>query len=90
MTGLDKFLARVYPRVSAILEQNARSDLFEGYDVIWEDDTQEATEMTIKLETNFDFVDANSANKQTNQKLKEAESKRSGGYDDEFQEFDDS
>ena len=60
MTGLDKFLSRVYPKIAQILEANAKSHAFDGYDVAWEEEVEE-TVMIHKLDTNFDFTDANNA-----------------------------
>ena len=57
-----------------------------------DDDSLEETVMTHKLVTDFDFVEANSVNKQTDKKLAEAEKKRRGnpasqGNDDDFDDF---
>jgi hypothetical protein len=60
--GLDEFIKRVMPRVQKALEKNAISDVFAGYDVIWED-INEDTELVHKLNTKFDFAEANDATK---------------------------
>ena len=92
IAGLDKWLNRMYPKIAAMLDQNLKSNIFAGYDVLWDDDSLEETVMTHKLVTDFDFVEANSVNKQTDKKLAEAEKKRRGnaasqGNDDDFDDF---
>jgi len=84
VVGLDKFLARVYPKIAEILEKNAKTDILAGYDVIWEDDSNEVTELVHKLTTEYDFAEANNATAKTLQKLKEAEGNTGAAGDDEF------
>lgn len=72
VVGLDKFLARVTPKLFQILEANAKSHIFDAYDVAWEDEVEE-TVMIHKLDTDFDFVEVNNATQKTLQKLKESE-----------------
>jgi hypothetical protein len=83
VTGLDKFLARVTPMLFQILEANAKSHIFDNYDVAWDDEVEE-TVMIHKLDTDFDFVDANTATQKTLQKLKESEKATSKNRDDDF------
>ena len=65
VVGLDKFLARVAPRMIKALEKNVAQDIYAGYDVIWEDDINEETELVHKLKTNYDFAEANNATAKT-------------------------
>ncbi len=58
---MEKFLAKVYPKISQILERNANVHIFDSYDVIWEDDVAEETELIHKLISNYDFSEANNA-----------------------------
>lgn len=83
-------MTKIYPKLAQILDQNAKSHTFDNYDVIWEDDAIEETELIHKLITDFDFIDANNATQKTLQKMKESE-KDAGGdfgggdnYDDDF------
>jgi hypothetical protein len=46
------------------LEANVKSNIFDTYDVAWEDEVEE-TVMIHKLETDFDFFDANNATQKT-------------------------
>ena len=64
VTGLDKFLARVTPKLFQILEANAKSHTFDTYDVAWEDEVEE-TVMIHKLDTDYDFTEANNATQKT-------------------------
>ena len=65
VTGLDKFLTKIYPKLAQILDANAKSHTFDNYDVIWEDDAIEETELIHKLTTDYDFIDANNATQKT-------------------------
>lgn len=91
ITGLDKFLTRIYPKLAQILDRNAASHVFDTYEVIWEDGAQDETELRYKLGTDYDFADANNATQKTLQKLKEAEKTQgtAGGDDDDFDDFND-
>jgi hypothetical protein len=40
---LEAFLRRVEPKVKEILLKNVQNHIFDTYDVIWDDDTIEAT-----------------------------------------------
>ena len=84
--GLDKFIDRVWPRVKNALEKNDVKDLFAGYDVIWED-VNEDTELVHKLNTKYDFAEANDATKAMLKKQKEAEGiddQQDDDFEDEF------
>jgi len=61
VVGLEKFLNKIYPKISLFLESNIQENIFDNYDVIWEDEAIEETELTHRLVTNYDFADANSA-----------------------------
>ena len=90
VNGIDKFLDKVYDKLSKILDRNATSHIFDTYDVIWEDGAQDETEIRYKLKTDFDFGEANNATQKTLQKLKDAEKNQgsgAGGYADD--DFDD-
>ena len=73
ITGLDKFLARVAPRVFQILDKNVKNDLLSAYDVSWDHGALEETELVHSLNTNYDFIDANTSTQMGLQKLKDAE-----------------
>ena len=91
VVGLDKFLARVWPRMQKALERNVASDIYAGYDVIWEDDTNEETVLVHKLKTSYDFAEANNATAKTLQMLKEADIAQGlhhDEFDDDFGDFD--
>lgn len=83
--GLDAFLSRVYPKMSKILEKNAANDILAGYDVIWEDELNEDTELVHKLKTEYDFHEANNATLKAVQKLKEADG--ADDFEDDFDEY---
>ena len=61
VTGLEKFLDRVAPRVERLLAQNAKNNIFDSYDVIWEDDVVEESDLVYRLLNPYDFVEANLA-----------------------------
>lgn len=92
---MEKFLAKVYPKISQILERNANIHIFDSYDVIWEDDVAEETELIHKLISNYDFCEANNATSKSLQKLKDSEkngklnSQSTNHDDDDFDEFND-
>ena len=75
VTGLEKFLDRVAPRVEKLLAQNAKNNIFEAYDVIWEDDVVEESDLVYRLLNPYDFIEANLATQQTLQQLKESDQK---------------
>ena len=74
---------RVYPKIVQLLDKNMNNDIFSGYDVIWEDDTQEQTEMVHRLRTEYDFAEANNALSKTLKMMKESE-----GQDFDDEDFD--
>jgi hypothetical protein len=65
-----------------VLERNIANDIFAGYDVIWEEDAFDTTEVVHRLVTEYDFSEANDSTAKTIQKMREAE-----GLDDD-DEFD--
>ena len=84
VVGLDKFLNRVMPRMQKAMDKNCAQDIYQGYDVIWEDDTAEYTELVYKLKTNYDFAEANNATAKTLQMQKEADIAQGIHQQDEF------
>lgn len=65
VTGLEKFLDRVAPRVEKLLAQNVKNNIFDSYDVIWEDDVVEESDLVYRLLNPYDFIEANMATQQT-------------------------
>ena len=61
VTGLEQFLNRIYPKISLMLENNMNNHIFDSYDVIWDAEVVEDTELIHKLQTDYDFDDANNA-----------------------------
>ena len=65
VTGLEKFLERVAPRIEKLLAQNVKNNIFDSYDVIWEDDVVEESDLVYRLLNPYDFIEANVATQQT-------------------------
>lgn len=61
VSGLEKFLERLRPKLARILDHNASSRIFDNYDVIWEDGALDETDVRYKIMTDFDFFEANDA-----------------------------
>jgi hypothetical protein len=60
MNRLEKWLEKVYPKVSQILEANLTQRAFDSYEVLWEEERDDIKEVHA-LKTDFDFFEANKA-----------------------------
>ena len=69
--ALDKWLGIIYPKISQLLEQNITQKVFDSYEVFWEEERGEV-ELWQKLQTNFDFKEANKATQKAINQVKAA------------------
>ena len=58
--ALSAWLTSIFPRVSQILDTNWKVKTFDNYEVFWEEERGEI-ELWHKLQTTFDFKEANKA-----------------------------
>lgn len=58
--ALAIWLQSIYPKISQLLETNYNSKIFDNYEVFWDEERGE-NELWQKMQTNYDFNEANRA-----------------------------
>lgn len=76
-------------KLERILEKNVSNNLFENYEVQWEEDDVDATEILYKLSNNYNFGDANEHQKKLNAKMKDAKKDDvdNDDFDNDFNDY---
>jgi|TARA_B110001450_G_C17517526_1_gene439122 hypothetical protein len=76
-------------KLEKILDKNVQKNIFADYEVQWEDDDVEATEILYKLSNNYNFGDANEHQKGVDAKMKDSKNAEldDGAFDDDFNDY---
>lgn len=91
IVGLEKWLKGIYPKIAKILERNSTGNIFDSYQVAWEEDEIDKCELLYKLQNQYNFGDANSHTDKVLQKLKDALiNEGEDDFDDDFGEYNES
>lgn len=82
--ALSAWLTSIFPRVSQILDTNWKAKTFDNYEVFWEEERSDI-DLWRKLQTTFDFKEANKATqKALNQQKGDASMSKARDDDDDW------
>eukprot|EP00347_Sterkiella_histriomuscorum_P003637 403363522 len=82
--ALAKWLQSIYPKLSQVLDSNFNARTFDNYEVFWEEERGEI-EMWQKMQTNYDFKEANKAVQKAINQVKQAANEGGNEFEDDWE-----